>query len=122
MGRPKKEINWDQVNKMLAMGLQKKHIIFFFGISEDTLDYRLRDDFGMTFTEYKREQRLGGDIQLVNVAWDRAVSKSDTLLKLFLEDRLDMKSKTEATVNVELSPDIVKAMAREYLLTMDENE
>ena len=60
MGRPRKEINYDELEKLMALQCTEEEIADFFNISVDTLDRRCKEHYGETFAEtYKKHSAKG---------------------------------------------------------------
>ena len=63
-GRPKINIDWNQVEKLCALQCTEQEIADWFHIATYTLDRRLRSDKGMTFVEFFAKHRTSGKIAL----------------------------------------------------------
>ena len=63
-GRPKIEINWDEVNKYLVAGCSGVQVASNIGIHEDTLYRRCQQIYGKGFTAYAAEKRQKGNSML----------------------------------------------------------
>lgn len=60
MGRPKKEIDYDQLEKCMGWQCTEEEIADFFNISVDTLERRCKEHYGITFAEaYKKYSATG---------------------------------------------------------------
>ena len=64
MGRPKKDIDWEQLDKLCALHCTAQECASFLGISVDTLENKLRDQFKTTFSEYFRQKSAAGKTSL----------------------------------------------------------
>jgi len=64
MGRPKKPINWKQVDKMLFIQCTCEEIAGVLGIHADTLADRCKEEHGITYSEYSHNGRQLGKMSL----------------------------------------------------------
>lgn len=58
MAMPKTEVNYDKLDSLLQFKVTKKFCADYLQISEDAIDRRIKEDFGMTFGEY-HSMRMG---------------------------------------------------------------
>lgn len=52
MGRPRKEIDFQQLENLVKIGATQSEAAQFFGVSPDTIERRLREEFDLTFAEF----------------------------------------------------------------------
>lgn len=64
MGRPRKEIDWDQVDKLCHIQCTQVEICGFLEVCEDTLNSRCKEEHGVTFSEYLKQKSQPGKISL----------------------------------------------------------
>lgn len=69
MGRPRIEIDWDQVDKLLFIQCTQEEIAAFFECSIDTLNNRSKEVNGITFSEYSAQKRQKGRASLRRRQW-----------------------------------------------------
>ena len=55
---PKTQVNYDKLDSLLQFKVTKKFCADYLQISEDAIDRRIKEDFGMTFSEY-HSMRMG---------------------------------------------------------------
>ena len=72
MGRPRIEINWKQVDSMLAYQCTLEEVAAFLDVSQDTVERRTKEDRGMTFAEYSKVKRKIGLISLRRTGFEMA--------------------------------------------------
>ena len=72
MGRPKIEVNWKQVDSMLAYQCTLEEVAAFLDVSQDTVERRTKEDQGMTFAEYSKVKRKIGLISLRRTGFEMA--------------------------------------------------
>jgi hypothetical protein len=63
-GRPRKEIDFAQLEKLVYLQCTAVECAGFFDISEDTLDLRIKDAGYDNFTDYFKKHSQGGKISL----------------------------------------------------------
>jgi hypothetical protein len=63
-GRPKIEVDWKQVDKMLAIQCTAEEIGSVLGVSTDTISRRCEEENECTFAEYSRQKAGLGKISL----------------------------------------------------------
>lgn len=83
MGRPKKPIDFDEMDKLLNIQATLNEIAGWFDCSEDTIEKRIKDEKGMTFTDYASLKRAGGKIALRRKQFQKAMD-GDTQMLIFL--------------------------------------
>jgi hypothetical protein len=64
MARPRKEINWEIVEKMIEAGSSARDIYGKFRINEDTFYRRFKDEYEISFQDYKGELSSAGEADL----------------------------------------------------------
>lgn len=64
MGRPRKEIDREQFEKLCGLQCTKEEICGWFGVTDKTLDAWCRRALGQTFSEVYAEKRQVGKISL----------------------------------------------------------
>lgn len=63
-GRPKINIDYKQLEGFCLIQCSLAEIATFFNCSEDTIERRVKEHFGVTFAEYFSKKRIGGLISL----------------------------------------------------------
>jgi hypothetical protein len=76
-GRPKVEIDWDKVGKMLEAGCFATGIAATLGIDESTLYRRCPEDNKVDFSTYSQQKKAKGDELLRQVQYQTAVGYRD---------------------------------------------
>jgi len=83
MGRPIKEIDWKEFDKLCALQCTEQEIADWFEICTDTLETRIKETYGVTFSELFRRKRGKGKIALRRMQM-QACEKGNTALLIFL--------------------------------------
>ncbi len=105
MARPRKEINFVEVDKLCSMMATAEEIAWFFGIGIDTLNTRLQEEYGMGFSEYFKKASSEGKMSLRRKQFEVAIGGNVTMLiwlgKQFLEqsDKQDVRHYQEEEAN-----------------------
>lgn len=122
MGRPRKELDWDEFDKLCALQCTLAEIANFFKCSEDTVEARVKETFHITFSEYFRLRRGDGFTDLRRRMYLNA-QKGNVQMQIFLaKNWLGFSDKTEQnilnTVNIGtpstgLGADVMKQIFRD---------
>lgn len=109
MGAPKKDLDWELLNKYLGFDHTLKACAFFLKLSESTIERRIKEKTGLTFDAYKEPFVEGLRTQISQAGLDEAVNKRTVpILKMYLQkycgfqDRIDIKQ----TVTENVSEDV----------------
>ena len=121
-GRPKKQIDLEQMKKLLALQCTKLECASFFEVSKPTLDARLRDAGFEGFQDFADIYRQSGKISLRRHQWKSVeaghVGMQIWLGKQWLGQTEKVESKTELTASMpdalpELQANAVKEWAKQ---------
>lgn len=80
MARPRKEIDFDQFEKLCALHCTLFEIAGWFGVSEDTIERRVSEHYGQGFAEVFQQKRSTGRISLRRKMMEVAMSGSVPML------------------------------------------
>lgn len=105
MGRPKKEIDWEEFDKLCHIQCTKKEIAAWFDCSEDTIENKIREKFDTTFSVVYDQKRCGGKISLRRTQFQMA-EKSAAMAIWLGKQYLDQTEKVEQII--EQTSDIVE--------------
>lgn len=107
MGRPRKELNWDEFDKLCHMHCTAQEIADWFGFSVDTLERRVNEEHGVTFAELYNEKKSTGKISLRRAGWQMATSGKNPAIWIFhAKNHLGMNDKQDVVVqNINKSQD-----------------
>lgn len=108
MGRPKKEINWEEFDKLCNMQCTLVEIAGWFDVSEDTIERRVKEKYNVTFAEHYKTKSAGGKISLRRKQFEVAHKGNVTLLIWLGKQYLGQKDKqeietTDKSANVEIA-------------------
>ncbi len=102
-GRPRVNINWDELNKLCALQCTAVEIAYFFDCSVDTIERRIKDHDGVTFAEYFKKHSSEGKISLRRAQYSKAMEGNVPMLIWLGKQILGQKDKQEQT-NIEFKP------------------
>ena len=96
-GRPKADIDWQTVGKLLEAGCAGTDIASQLGIGVDTLERRCRTDNKVTFSAFSQQKRMSGDNLLRAAQYKTAMEGNTTMLIWLGKQRLGQSDKNELT-------------------------
>lgn len=97
MGRPKKRIDFKDVDKLCSLQCTAEEIASFLEVSVDTLERRIREKFDLTFAEYFSLKNGAGKISLRRRQWQAAESGNVAMLIWLGKQYLGQSDKSEHT-------------------------
>lgn len=115
MARPRTEINYDQLDKLLGLQCTLRECAFYFKCSEDTIERAVKKDKKMTFNEYREIKRQSGLISLRRIQFHLA--ERSVPMAIFLgKNYLGQSDKGELQITTTSSPrEFVKEKSVEEL-------
>lgn len=90
-GRPRIDIDYDKLERMMALQMTQEHIAYVLGVSIDTLDLRIKEQYGTNFTELFNKKREIGKLALREKMFEVAMSGNTTMLIWLSKQWLEMK-------------------------------
>lgn len=87
MGRPKTHIDWDQFEKLCSLHCTKQEIAGWFKVSEDTIERRVKEEYGETYTAVYLQKRSNGRVSLRRKMMEVAMG-GNTAMLIFLSKNL----------------------------------
>ena len=98
MGRPKKLIDFKEFEKLCALHCTKEEIAAFFDMTMETLEARIKENYGKTFYEVFLEKKDIGKISLRRKQW--MLADKNAAMAIFLgKNYLGQKDFTEVTMS-----------------------
>lgn len=86
MGRKRVEIDWKVLNSYLQLRTSKKACALLLDVSEDTIENRIKEEHGCTFTEYSEKQVAPVQLKLAQKAINLALGGNVTMLIFCLKN------------------------------------
>lgn len=74
------EKDWQQVEQMCAIHCRKEEICAIIGVSEDTLERRIKEKYGIRYAEYFEQKSSGGKMSLRRRQYTQAMDGNTTML------------------------------------------
>lgn len=97
-GRPRKEFNWDEFDKLCGIHATQREVADWFEMSEDTVDRRIKEQFGVTFAEHVKQRQAPGKISLRRKQYEMAMNGNVTMLIWLGKQYLGQADKQEQAV------------------------
>lgn len=98
MGRPAKEITEERLKALMRLNPSMKDVAAFFECHTDTIARYIRDNFDMTFTEFREENMVHTRMDLVQTALREAKSGNTAMLVFCLKNLCGWADKVDHTV------------------------
>jgi AraC-like DNA-binding protein len=96
MGRPPIDIDMDQLAALCRMKPTQEDCAAFFKCSPDTIANKIKDETGLTFSEFREQSLVHTRFDLIRKAIKKA-DHSDTMHIFCLKNLCGWSDKTEAT-------------------------
>jgi len=103
-GRPVKEINMLEIEKLVSLQATARECASWFNVSEDTIDLRLKDAGYAGFTDFFKKHRGTGQISLRRKQFEVAMNGNPTMLVWLGKNWLDQTDKTEIKAEHSIMP------------------
>lgn len=101
MGRPRKEIDWDDFDRLALIQCTLREIAAWFDVSEDTIEARVKETHGVTFAEHLAQRSCKGKVSLRRKQYQAAMGGNTALLiflgKQWLGQSDKMETRSEIT-------------------------
>jgi AraC-like DNA-binding protein len=108
MARPKKEINWEVVEKRMEAGCSAKEIAGALHVEINTFYDRFKEEFGLGFADFADKFYDGGDANIRYTQYMKALSGNVNMLLWLGKLRLGQKEPDVSSLNPVNQPDIDK--------------
>lgn len=92
---PIKQIDYNTVDKLCAIQCTGEEIACILEVDYDTLNTRIKEDKGMSFSDYFEQKRQGGKASLRRLQFKKAESGDSTMLIWLGKQYLKQKDKSE---------------------------
>ena len=123
MGRPVKTIDFEQLDRLCNIQCTLEEIASFFDVSADTIERRIKEEYGITFAEHYAKKAKIGRISLRRKQYQVAVDGNTTMLIFLGKQYLNQSDKQEIqqqvtgnqtiTVNQDNILDLIKKTAKD---------
>lgn len=114
MGRPRIEINWELLDQLCSHRMYLRDCSEILKVSEDTIENRIKEKTGKTFSEYRNKKMAPFRNKLVKKALDMALKDGDRVMLIFclknycgwtdnLKDRNEAETNSNLIINYEIA-------------------
>jgi len=117
MGRKKIEIDWTKLTPMLQLGASLEMCAGVFECSEDTIENKIKEEFGVTFRELRNQKMATTKIKLLQKGLSKAFDGDNTLLIFCLKnlcgwsDKVSNETELKGNLDVNVNDIIARAIA-----------
>jgi len=94
------EIDFGQLDAMMQFKVTKAFVADWFGCSEDTIEKRIKERSGMTFTNYNKLKMNRTGFKLQQKAIEMALAGDRTMLIFSLKNMAQWVDKVETELNL----------------------
>ena len=120
LGRKKVDVDYKVLDALCQFRVRKDFVCDYLGVSLSTLEKRLNEDFGMTFTEYNELKMQRTGLKLQQKAIDLALGGNVTMLIFSLKniagwsDKVELSGSEEAPIKTTFDIKNLVKKARQY--------
>ena len=107
------ELNYEVLDALLQHKITKKFCADYFGVSEDTIERRLREDFEMTFKEYHALKLENTSYKLQQQAIQMALEGNAVMMIFCLKNLAGWSDKQESVEQSNIKIDLSYAKESE---------
>jgi AraC-like DNA-binding protein len=101
IGRPKKELDWKVLDSILQFGATLIDCSEMCGMSDDSIQRKIRDEHGCTFTEYRNRKMSRMRVRLLQKQYESAMAGNTALLIWLGKQHLGQTDKAEDKITHE---------------------
>lgn len=95
IGRPPIEIDWSKLDICLSLGASLEITAHYLGVSEDTLERKIRAEKNLSFKNYRDEKMSGVKLKMLQKAQTLALDGNITMLIFCLKNLCGWADKME---------------------------
>jgi AraC-like DNA-binding protein len=99
IGRPKKELDWKVLDSILQFGATLIDCAEMCEMSDDSIQRRIKDEYGCTFTEYRNRKMSRMRVKLLQKQYESAMAGNTALLIWLGKQHLGQSDKNDISVN-----------------------
>ena len=119
MGRPKKELDLQQIKNLCKIQATQEEIAAVFEVSIDTIQRRLKEATGLTFAQFFRIHGAHGKVALRRKGFKEALENGNTtILKMLLNYYLGIREKQSIEHEIgesQFTKEQLKKIAESYI-------
>jgi hypothetical protein len=110
-GRPRKEIDFEELKKLCHIQATQEEICAWFDIDEETLSTRIFENCGKSFSEYFKQNKGFGKVSLRRKQYQEALKGNTALLIWLGKNWLGQADKQEVSTD---NDKVIKVSVEEY--------
>jgi AraC-like DNA-binding protein len=99
IGRPKKELDWKVLDSILQFGATLIDCAEMCEMSDDSIQRRIKDEYGCTFTEYRNRKMSRMRVKLLQKQYESAMAGNTALLIWLGKQHLGQSDKTQHDIS-----------------------
>ena len=99
IGRPKKELDWKVLDSILQFGATLIDCAEMCEMSDDSIQRRIKDEHGCTFTEYRNRKMSRMRVKLLQKQYESAMAGNTALLIWLGKQHLGQSDKNDVNVS-----------------------
>lgn len=108
MGAPRKEIDWDEFDRLCELHCTLTEIAAWFKVSEDTIERRVNETHCMTFAEYYKIKSANGKSSLRRMQYKAAMAGNTAMLIWLGKQLLGQHDRQETYTTTTFKPVVVE--------------
>jgi len=110
-----KEIDWEALDKLFAIQATQVEIAGWFDMNVTTLENKVKQKYGITYSEYAEQKKGKGKISMRRSQFQRAEAGSDTMLIWWGKQYLGQSDKLDSRIieDVKILPAVLPDKAPE---------
>lgn len=112
-GRPEIAIDWEELDKLCHIQCTRREVASFFDCSEDTIDNKCKQKYGVNFSAYAAQKGSGGLISLRRKQFHKAIDEGNVVMLIWLGKQYLGQKEIQVTEH-SLSKEIFDFEHREY--------
>jgi len=110
VGRPQKEMDWKLIDSILQFGARLVDCSEICEMSDDSIQRRIKEEFGLTFSEYREKKMSRIRMKLLQKQYDVAMAGNPAMLIWLGKNLLGQSDKTEVKASTEAVKLIIEGM------------
>jgi hypothetical protein len=122
MARPKKELDWPQIEKLCQIMCTHEEIAKIMECCVETLDNACKRDNKLSFSEYYAQKASHGKVSLRRKQWQMALNGDRVMLIWLGKQHLDQTEKVSQTVEANLKTEDKKDERLNQVLALLQSE
>ena len=99
VGRPKKQINWDVVDRLCNIHCTGEEIASIMDVHYDTLNNHCNDEHGINFSEYYKKVAASGKMSLRRKQFETALDGNTSMLIWLGKNLLGQKDQPDGAAD-----------------------